>query len=280
MSGRLLTKKRAFWALVLVVSGLLWATNAVQQGQLMERVGPLFRIDFLETHWLYAGLLAFTFSFPLLFGFLPQLKFYQKWPRFLAANLPVSAVFIVWDVYFTKIGVWGFSEKYTTGWRPLGLPWEECLFFVCIPAACVFIDVSLRHFFPKEPFARFEKGITLCLMLLFFSVGLLFWSHIYTATATLGCGLFLLYQLLFVKNGRRGWLYLTFLVSCIPFLIVNGILTGIATESPVVLYNPEEYFGLRMGTIPVDDLAYSFLMLGLNIELFHRSKSETPGTLA
>jgi hypothetical protein len=34
------------------------------------------------------------------------------------------------------------------------------------------------------------------------------------------------------------------------------------------MYNPEENFGVRIGTVPVDDFAYSFLMLFANISLF------------
>jgi len=36
----------------------------------------------------------------------------------------------------------------------------------------------------------------------------------------------------------------------IPFIIVNGILTGTGIEGEAVLYNDAENLGLRMGTIP------------------------------
>ncbi len=268
MKPEKLVLKIAFFGFTLAVLALNWATNSVRPGNLMTEIDPIFHLGFLETRWLYAAVLGFTFSFPLIFGFLPQLQFYKKWPRFFAANLPVSAIFIAWDIYFTKIGVWGFSEKYTTGWKILGLPWEEWLFFVCVPAACVFIFESLKYFLKNEPFARFEKNLTRVLAVIFFIVGLIFWENIYTATTNLACGFFMVYQILFVKNGRRGWFYLAYLFSCIPFLLVNGILTGMATENPVVIYNAEEYFGIRVGTVPVDDFAYSFLMLFGNIMLF------------
>ena len=112
------------------------------------------------------------------------------------------------------------------------------------------------------------------LALFFFAVGLLFWEKAYSATTALACGFFLLFQLFFVKNGLRGRFYLAFLVSCIPFLLVNGILTGMATDSPVVLYNPDEYTGLRFGTVPFDDFAYSFLMLFGNVMQFERLRKD------
>jgi lycopene cyclase domain-containing protein len=55
--------------------------------------------------------------------------------------------------------------------------------------------------------------------------------------------------------------YLTFLVMLIPFFIVNGILTGSAIEHQVVWYNNAENLGIRLGTIPVEDVVYAFTML-------------------
>jgi lycopene cyclase domain-containing protein len=53
----------------------------------------------------------------------------------------------------------------------------------------------------------------------------------------------------------------SFLVCLLPFLIVNGLLTGAATTLPVVWYNPAEFSGWRIITIPVEDLFYNFDLL-------------------
>ncbi|OYX95546.1 MAG: hypothetical protein B7Y76_09630 [Sphingobacteriia bacterium 35-40-5] len=58
--------------------------------------------------------------------------------------------------------------------------------------------------------------------------------------------------------------YLAYLVSLIPFYIVNGLLTSI----PVVMYNNEENMAFRVGTIPFEDHFYSMAMLLLNIMFF------------
>jgi lycopene cyclase domain-containing protein len=56
---------------------------------------------------------------------------------------------------------------------------------------------------------------------------------------------------------------LTYLICLIPFLVVNGLLTGAATESPVVWYNEKDFSGWRLLTIPLEDLFYNFdLLLG------------------
>jgi lycopene cyclase domain-containing protein len=252
----------------LFLTGLMWYTNDIKQGQLLTVVDALYPISIFETKWLYTYLLAFTGVFPLLFGFIPKPSFYNQFLRVLLANFPVTALFIAWDFYFTKQGVWGFATRYTTGFQLIGLPWEECLFFIIIPTACIFIYWSLNTVIKNEPFARTENVITIILIIIFLMTGLWMWEHIYTATACMLSGFLLLYHWLFVKPGYRGRFYLAYLITCIPFLLVNGVLTGGFTESPVVMYNPDENFGVRIGTVPVDDFAYSFLMLFANVSLF------------
>jgi len=64
--------------------------------------------------------------------------------------------------------------------------------------------------------------------------------------------------------------YLTFLVMLIPFILVNGILTGTGIENEVVWYNDMQNLGLRFFTIPVEDFAYAFSLILLNLTLFER----------
>lgn len=56
-------------------------------------------------------------------------------PRRLALSLlPALGLFVVWDIWATATGTWGFSDTYTIGVRlPGGMAIEELVFFTIIP---------------------------------------------------------------------------------------------------------------------------------------------------
>jgi lycopene cyclase domain-containing protein len=65
----------------------------------------------------------------------------------------------------------------------------------------------------------------------------------------------------------------TYLVCLIPFLIVNGVLTGAVTQGPIVWYHPTGFSGIRMVTIPVEDLFYNFDLLLGTVIFYNLSKN-------
>jgi lycopene cyclase domain-containing protein len=69
----------------------------------------------------------------------------------------------------------------------------------------------------------------------------------------------------------RVFLY-SFLIALIPFLIVNGLLTSL----PVVLYNNTENLGIRIYSIPVEDVIYGYvLLLGTIVIMQQANKAKT-----
>ncbi|MCT4581812.1 MAG: lycopene cyclase domain-containing protein [Flavobacteriales bacterium] len=209
-----------------------------------------------------------SLSVPFLFSFHPKLLFYKEWKRFFPALLFVAFIFIVWDIYFTSIGVWGFNKEYLIGVSIFNLPLEEVLFFICIPYASIFIYHCFKIFF-KISYPELNRKITIGLialltMVLIFNFGKLYTTVTFTLTILL-----LLYT--FWKNPK--WLtvfYLSFIVVLIPFFLVNGALTGMFFETPVVWYNDAENLGIRMISIPVEDSVYALLMLLPTAFLFEK----------
>ncbi len=219
-------------------------------------------------HYLYLLINLFSFLPTFLFSFHPKIKFYQWWPRLIPSILLVAAAFIAWDVYYTYIGVWGFNPSYLTGFFIGNLPFEEILFFFCIPYACLFTYFCINLMIKKDYLKKSEKSITLILIVGLTLSAFFFYPAKYT-TATF----FLLSVILFLLQFiiRVAWLsrfYFAYLFLLIPFLIVNGILTGTGIENPVVWYNPNEMIGLRLLSIPVEDIFYGLLMLISSVFLF------------
>jgi lycopene cyclase domain-containing protein len=76
---------------------------------------------------------------------------------------------------------------------------------------------------------------------------------------------------------KAPWLnrfYMAYVVSLLPFYIVNGVLTSI----PIVLYNNAENIGKRVGTIPVEDHFYSMALLVMNVGFFEYFKNKHKAT--
>ena len=71
-----------------------------------------------------------------------------------------------------------------------------------------------------------------------------------------------------------GKLFSVYPVLLIPFFIVNGILTGTGLAEPVVWYNNAENLGIRLITIPVEDIFYGFELILLNIFIYELIKAK------
>ncbi len=71
-------------------------------------------------------------TLPLELGF--DARVWRRPRRLAAALLPALVLFVVWDLWATATGTWGFSEDYTIGVTlPGGMAVEELIFFTVIP---------------------------------------------------------------------------------------------------------------------------------------------------
>lgn len=220
--------------------------------------------------YLYLLLDIFAISVPLACSFYPKARFATNW-RVLPFSIGIPAtIFIVWDVLFTHWGVWGFNDRYLTGVKLLNLPLEEWLFFLCIPYACTFTYFAFLHIFRTHPLKKAEKPITWTLLTGAFLTAIFHLDKAYTFSTFALLGIFLLMHLYLFKSSYLGRFYFTFIFILIPFFLINGVLTGSAIEDQVVWYNDAENLGIRIGTIPVEDLFYGMLLILMNITIFER----------
>jgi lycopene cyclase domain-containing protein len=205
---------------------------------------------------------------PFLFSFHPKILFYKKWKAFFVSVLFSLIVFVPWDILFTHLGVWSFNSKYLLGIYFFNLPIEEVLFFLCIPYSCIFTYHFIIKSIKMDWMLKAEKTISYVLVILLIVIAAVNYYKLYTSVTFMAFASFIL---LLKFAFRVSWLhkfYFTYLILLIPFFIVNGILTGTGPDEPVVLYNNAQNLGIRVGTIPIEDVIYGMFLLMLNVSIF------------
>ena len=252
------------WPILLwpyVAAGLLLFLGTITPEPFIYSVPNVTHLAFLETPWAYAMLHLFAFVPVFLLSFDRKVHFYTSWRFLLPAILIMGGFFIVWDAYKTLVGVWGFNSHYVSGGSLWNMPWEEWMFYLTVPFASLFIYECLNAYFPSDPFQKWDKPITLGIVVLCFLCALLSFDKAYPSTTFILTGGFVLYHWLYVPNTYRTRFYRAYLVILIPFLLVDGVLTGCFTKEPVVVYNPAEFLNLLIVSVPVEDAVYGFLHL-------------------
>ena len=173
----------------------------------------------------------------------------------------MDSIYIIWDIIFTHLGVWGFNDNYITGYHILNLPMEEWLFFICIPYASLFIHYSMLKIFPYWRFSIRNTKIIFYLIILtlsvliFINLGKLYTNCCFLITITI------LSWVLIKRIELLQTFFLSYIFILIPFFIINGILTGTFIIDQVVWYNNHHNIGIRLGTIPFEDIFYGFTLL-------------------
>jgi len=216
---------------------------------------------------LYLQILLLSFSIPFIASFNSKIKFKNYFSSLFIALLISSVPFILWDIYFTYLGVWGFNAEHHLGILILTLPLEEMVFFFIIPFCCLFTYFVLKKF---EIFNLiYNKAIIRVFALILFVIGIIFHERAYTLSVLVLSSLVML-NISFSKSKWNGYFFSTYIIiSLIPFIIVNGILTGyLDANTPPVWYNNDEIIGIRLLTIPIEDFLYNFVLMYSNYILF------------
>lgn len=218
----------------------------------------------MNHHYTYFLTLAVAVAGPFFLSFDKKVGFYKKWKYLFFPILIPALLYMAWDVFFVAEGVWSFNPLYITGWHLLNLPVEEVLFFFIVPYCCVFIYECIRCYFPKLINKAIADRILQLLGLVLLVTGLIFYKKYYTGWTFVLTALFIACIYLFrgfFKDFDAASFLVSFLIILLPFLAVNGLLTSI----PVVIYNNAENLGIRIYTIPFEDVFYGMLLVLMNI---------------
>jgi len=215
--------------------------------------------------WTYAVILGISLAYPLAQSFERRLTMYRRFLYILPGILVTGTVYIVWDIWFTKTGVWGFNHNFTRDLYLGGLPVEEWLFFLVVPYSCIFLFEVLRFFVKRCYYPVLSKWVIISLLIVFAVLIALIHDRLYSLCALTFTSLMLILQL--VQRTWKTWFsgfLATYLLALVPFMVVNGLLTSI----PVVWYNNAENLGLRIWTVPVDDFVYLMGLLLPTVNIY------------
>jgi len=221
----------------------------------------------LNSKYLYLSIDLLSLIIPFVASFQKRAPFYTKWKYFGIALLITTTFFVVWDEIFTRANVWGFNPRYITGIYLGSLPIEEVLFFICIPYASVFTYFSLNYLIEKDHLFPHQELISSLLIILLLISGIYNLDKWYTGVTFISLALFLAFQMLKIRPRYMGRFYFAFGVLLVPFFVVNGILTGSFIEDEVVWYNTKHILGIRIGTVPLEDIFYGLLLILMNITI-------------
>ncbi|MEM7548773.1 MAG: lycopene cyclase domain-containing protein [Bacteroidota bacterium] len=216
----------------------------------------------------YLLLDLFTISFPLVRSFEHRIQYARKWKALFPAILITGAFFVIWDVVFTARGVWGFNSRYLIGTDIINLPLEEWLFFIVVPFSCVFIYECVKYFKKPELWPKTGRRIGLALAIFLLVIGILNIGKAYTSFTFLALAAFLLMHVFVFKSQYLGTFFFSYSLILIPFLMINGILTGSFIEGEIVWYNDAENLGIRIFTIPIEDTFYGMLLILMNVSIY------------
>jgi len=227
----------------------------------------------LNNHYTYFIILAVSLAGPLALSFDKKVAFYKKWKYLFPAMIPPAIFYIVWDAWFTSLGVWSFNPDYITGIKIINLPVEEVLFFFVVPYCCVFIYECMLCYFPSIKNTTLADAVLKVLAAILLITGIIFYQQYYTAYTFMLFALFVILFYLFKKyftGFKTAYFLISYVVILIPFLLVNGFLTAI----PVVLYNDTENLGFRIYTIPFEDTFYGMLLFLMNVAIYEKLRAK------
>ena len=213
----------------------------------------------------YLALNLFIIAVPLWYTTDQRTAYYRRLPSVLFSIAVVSTCYLVWDSLVTARGEWSFNSRYLTGVQLINIPFEEALFFITVPYSCLFIYEVVLYATKNSSF-RLPASVVIGSVVVLMAASVAVYPQGYTAKALASCGFFLTVALLIDRpliKSKQYWMWLA--ICYVPFLIINTVLTAL----PVVQYNSQAIWGLRVGTIPLEDFFYNYAMLSFYL-LFYR----------
>ena len=218
----------------------------------------------------YLLLNLFTLLPVLVFSFDKKLCFFEKWKSSFPGILGIGLFFAIWDYFFTYNKVWSFNPAYVMDFRIFLMPLEEYFFFLFTPFACLFIYEAIGVYVKSKKLSHISKPLALFFAVLAMGIAISNTEKTYTFVNFSLCSLILIAAFCYLDEKILGQFWLAFTIHLIPFWVVNGVLTS----WPVLTYDNSENLEIRIGSIPLEDHAYSLILFLSNLWAYEWFKSK------
>jgi lycopene cyclase domain-containing protein len=180
----------------------------------------------------------------------------KRWRQTLVVLILTTLPFYAWDIWATAQGHWSFNSLYITGIRLAGLPIEELLFFpiVSLAALAVWQWLSKKAGTDSKPVDQRWLLVPVAAAGLVLLVG---YGHAYSMVVSIAalllCACLALY--------KPGLLSVTWLRYQIVLLGLFTVFNSLLTSLPIVSYGEAYIIGWHLGTIPIEDVIYNFILV-------------------
>jgi len=191
------------------------------------------------------------------FAFHRNIKLQSKWKQLLLSITAVAIPFVIWDVWAAQNGHWFFNEKYIFSTRLWGLPIEEILFFICVPAVMWFVwEVVKVHVKARMSRSVVPRLVASSLFIANAIIAIIYFDRGYTRSVAIAACVtsFILSKSALLRE-RQFWVFQGAHLGL--FIISNTFLTSL----PIISYGSGSIIGIRIGTIPLEDFMFSYVLV-------------------
>lgn len=184
--------------------------------------------------------------------------------QLVPALLLMAALFTVWDLAFSHSLIRTFNPNYVIGFYFLGIPFEEYLLFLLTPFAVTVMYEYMTIVVPERMRQQNGNSFAMVLAVLFLFLAMAFRQHLYTFYTCLFSSLLLQFNVYFLKSQFLGRYFFVFAVALVPAMLIHGVLTS----HPVIQYSHTGISGIKLGTIPFEDIVLLLLQTLLVLTIF------------
>lgn len=213
----------------------------------------------------YLLLLLVYLIIPVILSTQKKVRFVFRLRYLLPASIFAGAIFVMWDMRFTELGIWSFNPDYITGIELVKVPIEEWLSFLIIPLSAVYIyewlKIKLEHFENPNVFL----GVSLIILVATAILAYVFRKNMFSFFTFFLTAIYLAYTVFrnrFKKHYTK--FYLAFAITLVPFIVVSVLQNAM----PVVIYNTEHVIGVALFGVPIEKMAYLFMLMLINITIY------------